>query len=39
MMASGNGECKQSTIRVGHMGDHPVDELLDLLVQLEEIVA
>ena len=39
MIASGYGEFKKSTIRIGHMGDHTVDELLDLLVQLEEIVA
>jgi len=38
-IASGYGEFKKSTIRVGHMGDHTVDELLDLLVQLEEVVA
>jgi len=39
MIASGYGEFKKSTIRVGHMGDHTVEELLDLLVQLEEILA
>jgi aspartate aminotransferase-like enzyme len=38
-IASGYGDLKQSTIRIGHMGDHSVDELRQLLGQLEEVVA
>jgi aspartate aminotransferase-like enzyme len=38
-IASGYGELKKSTIRIGHMGDHSVPELVALLSALEDIVA
>lgn len=37
-IGSGYGKLKDATIRIGHMGDHTVEELDDLLEQLEEIV-
>jgi aspartate aminotransferase-like enzyme len=37
-IAPGYGSLKDSTIRIGHMGDHTVAELEALLAQLEEIV-
>lgn len=38
-IASGYGELKHKTIRIGHMGDHTVAELEELLGVLEEVVA
>ena len=38
-IASGYGELKQKTIRIGHMGDHTVDELKELLGVLEEVMS
>ncbi len=38
-IASGYGDLKQSTIRIGHMGDQSVERLHQLLEQLEEVVA
>lgn len=37
-IAPGYGSLKDSTIRIGHMGDHTVAELDVILAQLEEIV-
>jgi predicted phosphoserine aminotransferase len=39
VVASGYGPLKDSTFRIGHMGDHTVDELDELLGVLEEILA
>ena len=39
VIASGYGPLKDSTFRIGHMGDHTVEELEELLGVLEEIVA
>ena len=39
VIASGYGPLKDSTFRIGHMGDHTVGELNQLLQVLEEIVA
>lgn len=38
VIGGGYGKLKQNTIRIGHMGDHTVDELDDLLGQLREIL-
>lgn len=38
-IASGYGTLKDSTIRIGHMGDHTVEELDALLGELEELLA
>ena len=38
-IASGYGEMKKTTIRIGHMGDHSVAELQELLKALEETIA
>ena len=38
-IASGYGELKQSTIRIGHMGDHSIPELVELLAALGEVLA
>ena len=38
-IGSGYGKLKQETIRIGHMGDHSVDELVDLLDALGTLVA
>lgn len=38
VIGGGYGKLKQTTIRIGHMGDHTVDELDDLLGQLREIL-
>ena len=38
-IGSGYGKLKESTIRIGHMGDHTPAELTALLGQLEEIAA
>ncbi len=35
-IASGYGKLKDSTMRIGHMGDHTLDELNELLTVLEE---
>ena len=37
-IAPGYGKLKDATIRIGHMGDHTVDELDALLAELEEII-
>ncbi|HET8654562.1 MAG TPA: alanine--glyoxylate aminotransferase family protein [Longimicrobiaceae bacterium] len=37
-IASGYGKLRDATIRIGHMGDHTVDELDHLLVALGEIL-
>lgn len=37
-IAPGYGKMKDATIRIGHMGDHTVEELDALLAELEEIV-
>ena len=36
-IGSGYGKLKESTIRIGHMGDHTPAELTALLGQLQEI--
>jgi predicted phosphoserine aminotransferase len=38
-VATGYGELKETSIRIGHMGDHTVAELDALLGELEEILA
>ncbi len=38
-IATGYGDLKKSTIRIGHMGDHTVAELTELLAELEEVLA
>ena len=38
VIATGYGKLKDSTFRIGHMGDHTVEELEDLLGVLEEIL-
>jgi aspartate aminotransferase-like enzyme len=35
-IASGYGKLKDATMRIGHMGDHTLDELNELLTVLEE---
>ncbi|HUE96691.1 MAG TPA: alanine--glyoxylate aminotransferase family protein [Longimicrobiaceae bacterium] len=37
-IGAGYGKLKDATIRIGHMGDHTVDELDALLAELEEMV-
>jgi aspartate aminotransferase-like enzyme len=37
-IGSGYGKLKDSTIRIGHMGDHTLNGLNQLLAELEEIV-
>ncbi|MBI4408297.1 MAG: alanine--glyoxylate aminotransferase family protein [Gemmatimonadetes bacterium] len=37
-IASGYGPLKDTTIRIGHMGDHTVEELNELLAILEHVV-
>ncbi len=39
VIGSGYGELKQSTIRIGHMGDHTVESVRELLATLEEVVS
>jgi len=39
VIGSGYGQLKQSTIRIGHMGDHTVEGVRALLATLEEVVA
>jgi aspartate aminotransferase-like enzyme len=36
-IGAGYGPLKDTTIRIGHMGDHTVDELIELLHTLEEL--
>lgn len=36
-IGSGYGTLKQKTIRIGHMGDHTVERLQELLVVIEEV--
>jgi len=38
-ISAGYGELKDSTIRIGHMGDHTVAELEDLLAVLADVLA
>jgi aspartate aminotransferase-like enzyme len=38
-ISPGYGALKDSTIRIGHMGDHTVAELNELLQVLEEVLA
>ena len=38
VIASGYGRLKDSTFRIGHMGDHTLDELEELLAVLEEVL-
>ena len=38
-ISSGYGKLKDSSIRIGHMGDHTVAELDALLAELEEVLA
>jgi aspartate aminotransferase-like enzyme len=38
-IATGYGDLKKSTIRIGHMGDHTVAQLTELLAELEEVLA
>lgn len=37
-IGSGYGKLKDATIRIGHMGDHTIEELDELLSELEEII-
>lgn len=37
-IAPGYGKLKDATIRIGHMGDHTVEELDGLLAELEEVL-
>jgi aspartate aminotransferase-like enzyme len=39
VIASGYGKLKDETIRIGHMGDHTVTELDELLGVLAEVIA
>ena len=39
VIGSGYGELKETTIRIGHMGDHTLTELDQLLGALEEVLA
>jgi aspartate aminotransferase-like enzyme len=38
VIASGYGKLKDTTFRIGHMGDHTLEELDELLGVLEEIL-
>ena len=38
VIASGYGRLKDSTFRIGHMGDHTMDELEELLQALEAVI-
>lgn len=38
VIATGYGKLKDSTFRIGHMGDHNVEELNELLAVLEEVL-
>jgi predicted phosphoserine aminotransferase len=37
-IGSGYGSLKESTIRIGHMGDHSVDDVAEVLQQLEDVL-
>jgi aspartate aminotransferase-like enzyme len=37
-LAPGYGKLKSSTIRIGHMGDHTIGELEQILGVLEEVI-
>jgi aspartate aminotransferase-like enzyme len=37
-IGSGYGRLKDTTFRIGHMGDHTIDGLNLLLTELEEVV-
>ena len=37
-ISPGYGALKDSAIRIGHMGDHTVDELNELLQVLEDVI-
>jgi aspartate aminotransferase-like enzyme len=37
-LGTGYGSLKDTTFRIGHMGDHTVDELDALLAALEEVL-
>ncbi len=39
VIASGYGSLKDRTFRIGHMGDHTLEELEELLSVLEEVIA
>lgn len=39
IIGSGYGSLKESTIRIGHMGDHTMDEVCELLAVLERVLA
>lgn len=39
VIGGGYGKLKQETIRIGHMGDHTMEELEDLLGQLREVLS
>jgi aspartate aminotransferase-like enzyme len=39
VIGGGYGKLSETTIRIGHMGDHTLDELNGLLVVLEEVLA
>lgn len=38
VVGAGYGKLKESTVRIGHMGDHTMDELDILLAQMTEVV-
>jgi aspartate aminotransferase-like enzyme len=38
VIASGYGTLKETTFRIGHMGDHTLEELEGLLAVLEEVL-
>ena len=38
MIATGYGKLKDETFRIGHMGDHTVAELEDLLEALTDVL-
>lgn len=38
VIATGYGKLKDSTFRIGHMGDHTVDELEELLAVLQDVL-
>jgi aspartate aminotransferase-like enzyme len=38
VIGGGYGKLKPTTIRIGHMGDHTMDELNELLGVLEEVL-
>jgi aspartate aminotransferase-like enzyme len=38
VVGGGYGKLKDSTFRIGHMGDHTVDELEELLAVLDEVL-